>query len=235
MAEDYVQLAADGSGTKIRTRARTIGANAIEEQYVIVQDEKVVSFQGRASSFITPGRAAVQQRILTLHNVTASTVLVRVNRMVIDLLSTQAVPKLPTIVTPIVRAHRFAGAPTGGTPLTKGARDSALTSNASVVATGDASADGTVSGTALAFTSGAVLAQAYAPRTVISNGTAVPTAPVEWYEPVDTVGFFVGEPDITLRANEGIGITLDAAVTVTGNPATDRWAAFVDWDEYTLP
>lgn len=230
MAEDYVQLAADGSGTKIRTRARTIGANAIEEQYVIVQDEKVVSFQGRASSFITLGRAAVRQPILTLHNVTGSAVLVRLNRIVLDLLSTAAAGKAPSVVTPLVRAQRFTGAPTGGTVLTKAARDSALTSNASVVATGDASADGTNSATALAFTATATLAQEYAPRLVVI-GTSAST----FVEPVDTVGFFVGEPDVTLRANEGLGIVLDAATVTTGNLATDRWVAFVDWDEYTLP
>jgi hypothetical protein len=40
MPEDFAQIT-DGTGTKIRTRQRTIGANVVEEQYVIVQPEAV--------------------------------------------------------------------------------------------------------------------------------------------------------------------------------------------------
>jgi hypothetical protein len=47
MPEDFVQVAPDSTGAKIHTRQRVIGANTIEEQYVIVQEEKVVTYQGR--------------------------------------------------------------------------------------------------------------------------------------------------------------------------------------------
>lgn len=41
MGDDFVQVAADGTGAKVRTRVRAIGANTIEEQYVILQREYV--------------------------------------------------------------------------------------------------------------------------------------------------------------------------------------------------
>ena len=237
MAEDFVQVAPDSTGAKIRTRQRVIGANTVEEQYVIVQDEKVVTYQGRMASFRTPGRAAVSQNLAAIHNATGSSVLVRVNRILIDLLSTAAGGKSPTIITPTLRVKRFTALPTNGTSLTKTPRDSSLSSNASITCWGDASADGTGSATTLTITAGATLAQAFAPRIMFTTGTAAATSntPVMFYEPVDAVGFFTGEPDIILRPLEGLVVVADAAVVTTGNPATDFWSVVIDWDEYTLP
>lgn len=223
MGESVIQLPADGVGRKVRSRQRVVGANTVEEQYFILQDEKVISYQGCATTFITPGRAAVTQRLFALHNATAAPVLVRVNRLVVDVLITAI--KAPTVVPPIIRMQRFTALPTGGTALAKSPRDSALTSNASVTAYGDASADGTVSASALTVTPISTLEQAYAPRMLTAAGV----------EPVDTLAFLFGEPDIILRPLEGLALSLDAATLTTGNPATDRWSAYCDWDEYTLP
>lgn len=182
---------------------------------------RAVTFRGRATSFKTPGRAAVSQKILSIHNATASPVLVDVNRIRVDMLSTGV--KAVTVVTPIIRVVRYTVVQTNGTVLTKGAVDSSLTSNASVTVTGDASADGTLSATTLTLTPTQALAQAYAPRVFTAVG----------YEIMDTIVFFEGETNITLRPLEGLAVFLDNAVITTGIPATDIYAASVDWTEYT--
>jgi hypothetical protein len=67
------------------------------------------------------------------------------------------------------------------------------------------------------------MAQGYAPRVFTAVG----------YEIMDTIEFFEGKTDITLRAGEGLAIFLDAATATTGIPATDAYIASVDWNEYT--
>jgi hypothetical protein len=101
MAEDFVQVAPDSTGAKVRTRSRVIGSNTIEEQYVIIQEEKIVTYQGRAASFKIPGRAVAAQNLAAIHNATGSTVLVRVNRIIVDLLTTVA--KAPTVIPRMMR------------------------------------------------------------------------------------------------------------------------------------
>lgn len=212
-------------------RRGSVGTDDVD-QYVVPVRDRIVSFSGRASTFITPGRAAVGQKLFALHNSTTSTVIVCVNRIVVDLLSTAAAGKPPTVVTPLIRIHRFTAVPTNGTVLSKVPLDTSQLSNAQVTAWGDASADGTGSGTTLTVTipAGSCLHQKYAPRMLVV-GTSASTL----YEPIDTAIFFEGEPDITLRALEGICVFLDQAVITTGNPSTDRWVAVVDWEEYTRP
>lgn len=200
------------------------------DQYVVPVRDRIVSFTGRAATFITPGRAAVSQKILALHNATGSTVLVNVNRIRVDVLLAAAAGVAPTVVPPVIRIHRFTAVPTNGTALTKTGLDTGATSSASVTAWGDASADGTSSATTLTITAGGILSQAWAPR-ILVVGTSAST----FYEPQDVTEFFVGEPDITLRALEGVVVFLDQATVTTGNPTTSRWVATIDWDEYTRP
>jgi hypothetical protein len=197
------------------------------DQYVVPVRDRIVSFSGRVSTFITPGRAAVGQKLLALHNATGSSVIVCVNRITVDVLCTAT--KAITVIPPVIRIHRFTAIPTGGTALTKVPMDSSQSSNASVTAWGNASGDGTGSGTELAVTipAGSCLHQKYAPR-------LFGTAPIG-YESIDTAPFFEGEPDITLRALEGICVFLDQAVVTTGNPSSDRWIATIDHEEYTRP
>lgn len=207
------------------------------DQYVVPVKDRVVGFTGRASTFVTPGRAAVAQKILAIHNATGSSVFVSVNRIRVDVLQTAAAGKAPTVLPPIIRVCRFTAVPTNGTSLTKvPLGDSTVTSNASVTTWGDASADnggaGTSSATTLTITVPAnqVLAQAYGPRIMVV-GTSAST----FYEPLDTIEFFVGEPDVMLRPLEGVVVFLDMATVTTGNPTTDKWLAFVDWEEWTRP
>jgi len=222
VADGFIQLPADSTGKKLRTRDRgTVG----HDQYVVPTDLRLVSFHGRASAFKTPGRAAVSQKILSLHNATGSTVLVDVKRMAIDVLQTAV--KAVTIVTPVIRAYRVTVLPTNGTALTKTPMDSSQSSSASVTVLGDASADGTGSATTLTATipAGNILDQSYSPRVFTAAS----------YEPIDRVEFFIGDPNVTLRALEGIVLFLESAVVTTGIPATDSFIASVEWEEYTLP
>ncbi len=196
-------------------------------QYVIPKEDRIVSFSGRTGTFVTPGRAVAAQKVFALHNATGSTVVASVDRLTIDLLTT--VIKAATVLPPIIRVQRFTTLPTGGTVLAKTGMDTTLTSNASVTAWGDSSADnagaGTASATTLTITAGAVISQKYAPRMFTVAG----------YEPIDTAPFFHGEPDITLRALEGVVVFLDMATVTTGNPATDKWIVTCDWTEFTRP
>ncbi len=221
MAESFVQLPVDSIGKKLRTYDKGTPGH---DQYVIPTTERLVSFTGRACSFRTPGRAGTAgQKILALHNATGSSVLVNLNKIRVDLVCT--VVKAVTVLPPVIRAHRFTAVPTNGTAMSKVAIDTAQSSSASVTAWGDASADGTSSGTALTVTIPAsnILAEEFAPRLITAAG----------YEMFDKTTF-LEETDVILRALQGVVLFLDYTLA-TQNPVTDMWVASVEWQEYTLP
>ncbi|MDQ3223977.1 MAG: hypothetical protein M3Q75_10985 [Gemmatimonadota bacterium] len=149
--------------------------------------------------------------------------LVNVNRVSVDLAMTAA--KAVTVLPPIIRIHRFTAVPTNGTATPKVGLDTALTSNASVTAWQDAQSDGTSSASALTVTIPAsqILTEEFAPRLITAAG----------YEPADRITFFDGDPDITLRALEGVVVEL-VYVLATQNPITDMWIVQLDWEEYTV-
>lgn len=201
------------------------------DQYVIPTKDRVTSYLGRCSSFVTPGRNATSQKLMAIHNATGSTVTVSINRIRVDLLTTVA--KAVTTLPPIIRVHRFTAIPTNGTNITtsKVPLDTNYTSSAAVTLWGDSSADnagaGTSSGTTLTVTipANSALAQLYAPRVITAAG----------YEPIDAAIFFEGDSDITLRPLEGACVFLDAATVTSGIPTTDRFLIVIDWEEYTRP
>lgn len=221
MPDGFLQLPPDGSGKKLRSFDR---GTAGLDQYVIPVDPRIVTFRGRGSTFRTPGRAGTTgQKIAALHNATGSTVLVNVNRVSVDLAMTAA--KAVTVLPPIIRIHRFTAVPTGGTALPKVGLDTALTSNVSVTAWQDASADGTSSATALTVTIPAsnIMTEEFAPRLITAAG----------YEPADRLTFFEGSPDLLLRPLEGIVVELVYSLA-TMNPITDMWIVQFDFDEHTI-
>jgi hypothetical protein len=187
---------------------------------VIPNSEPLATFRGRVGTFRTPGRAGTTgQKLFALHNATGSTKVVHINQLTVDLM--QTVVKAVTVAPPVVRVHRFTAIPTNGTALTKVAKDTALSSNASITAWGDASADGTSSATTLTITipASSMLTQEFAPRLITAAG----------YEMFDRTEFLEGK-DIVLRALEGIVIFLDYTLA-TQNPITDMWTATCDWWE----
>lgn len=225
MADGFIQLPADSTGKKLRTRDR--GANG-HDQYVVPTDHRLLSFRGRAATFRTTGRAGTAgQKLMSIHNATGSAVIVDVKRVKVDVINTAV--RAITVEPVLIRLWKVTVLPTNGTALTKTSKDSTLypTSDASVTIRGDASADKTGSATTLTATlpTGTFVSQEYGPR----NFTAV------GQEAADRVVFLEAEEEvITLRALEGLVVFLDYA-TATFNPVTDFWTATMDWDEYTLP
>lgn len=176
--------------------------------------------RGRVCTFRTPGRAGTSgQKLFALHNASGSTKVVHINQLVVDLY--QTVIKAVTVPPPVIRIHRFTAIPTNGTALTKVAKDSTLSSNNSITAWGDASADGTSSGTALTVTipANSMLTQEFAPRLITAAG----------YEMFDRTELLDGK-DVVLRALEGIVVFLDYTAA-TQNPITDMWIVGCDWFE----
>jgi len=213
---------ADGAGKSLRARQRTVGAATVQEQYVLVQDEKVVTYKGRAGTFRIPGSAAVTHKLLSVFNAAGSTTIVSVDKIFVDVYMT--VVKAATVPPPIIRIHRATVAPTGGTALAKVAMDSALTTNASVTLLQGASVDGTASVITHTIAAGTLISQEIAARLITAAG----------YEPADRVEFLDGSGGVLLRAGEGLVVEV-ASIAATSNPATDMWSAGIQWSEFTLP
>jgi hypothetical protein len=186
-------------------------------------DGRQVSFQGRAGTFRTPGRAGTAgQKLMAIHNATGSPTLVELQKITVDLW--QTVVKAVTVAPPIIRIHRFTAVPTNGSTLPKVAVDSAQTSRSAVTLWQDASADGTASGTTLTVTipASSLVTQEPAPRLITAAG----------YEMFDRTDFLQGESEyMTLRPLEGIVLNLDYTLA-TQNPVTDMWVANMRWIEY---
>lgn len=191
---------------------------------VEVAQDKYATFKGRTTTFRTPGRAGTTgQKIFALHNATGSTKVVKIGKIAVDVM--QTVAKALTVAPPVIRIGRFTVLPTGGTALTKTAKDTALSSNASITVWGDASADGTSSATTLTITTTANwLTQEFAPRQLLTG-----TAASAFYEPMDRAEY-LNDEDIVLRPLEGIVVFLDY-VLATQNPVTDMWLVTCDWFE----
>ena len=192
---------------------------------VDMDSRRNISFYGRTSSFRIPGRAGTSgQKLFSIYNAAGSAVLVDVEKISVDL--NQTVVKAVTVIPPIIRLYRVTVQPAAGTALAKTARDTAKASSASVTALGDASADGSLSATALTATliPGAIITQEFAPRLITAAG----------YEIADRVFFLEGTDElITVRPGEGLVVMLDYTLA-TQNPATDMWLVNCKWCEYAL-
>lgn len=199
-------------------------AQIVGTQRVVPVGDRRITWAGRAMSFRTPGRAGTAgQKILSLHNATGSKIKVRVNYIIVDLAVTVA--KAITVLPPVIRVWKVTVLPTNGTALTKVPKNSSFAaSSSSVTVLGDASADGTGSGTALAATlpAGAFYTQEYAPRMITGAG----------YEMFDREEFLEQDSHyIDLNALEGVVLFVDY-VLATQNPTTDMWIGGIEWEEY---
>ena len=175
-----------------------------------------------ASTFRIPGRAGTTgQKLMSLHNATGSTIVVRVTDVAVDHVQTVVVPV--TVLPPMIRLWKVTVLPTNGTALTKVPRDSGLSaSSGSVTCLQDASADGTSSATALTATlpAGTIAAQEFADRLITAAGE----------EPFGRAEFLKDGEDVVLRPLEGVVLFLDY-VLATQNPVTDMWLATMKWTE----
>lgn len=214
--------------------AHSIGAKVSKVVWVQrvepVDGSKEVSYKGRFTTFDTLGRAGTTgQKVAAIHNSSASTVIVDVEKVQVDLVQAAAAGQAPTVLGAKIRMWRFTAVPTNGTNLTKVPEDTALTSSSAVTVWGDASADTTGSATTLTITlpAGNAMAQEFSPRMLVV-GTSASTL----YEMFDKTTFFEDESvAITLRAGEGMALFIDFVVA-TGNPITNHWIAAFRWTEY---
>ena len=179
-----------------------------------------VPFKGSTATFRTLGRAGTAgQKIAAIHNATGSSIKVKVRKIRVDWFCT--VVKAVTVAPPIVRIWKFTAVPTNGTVLTKNKIGGTSTSNAACTVWGDASADGTGSGTTLTVTlpAGTILDQQAAPRVITAVGE-VGVAEIEFDYP----------EFIELSALEGVCVFLDYTLA-TQNPVTDMWMTSIQWQE----
>lgn len=225
MAEDFVQLAADGAGAKMRTRGRTIGANAVEEQYVLVASERVVVARLWWATSRIPCRAVTSQPLFTIWN--GGTNLVAVRRLTAE--SDTIVAK--AALSPVLRTFRMTTASTAGDTLVGFSQDTNDTGSAGVVARQDASADGTSSASALTATPNPTTKawQQTAPRMHTAVGYLGPT--VLNLLPDDSG--VVAEGPLILRPSQGLVVRMEVAAAPTA--ADYHFYLKCVTDEYTLP
>ncbi len=205
-----------GSGAVVATK----DVGGVHFQRFIVDDEAAATFRGRASTFRSIGRAGTTaRRLLTIFNAAGSGKVVYVNQLAVDFAQIAAIAV--TVIPPPIRVYRITALPTGGTALTKVAKDTLLTSSASITLAGDASADGTNSASALAAvtTAGAALTQEFFPRLITGAG----------YEVADRIELLSGR-NVVVRAGEGLVLSSDITLA-TQEPAGVHTIATVDWWE----
>lgn len=222
--QDGTTNVAHASGVSV---AQVVGVQRVEP----VDASKQNSYSGRVCTFRTPGRAGTGgQKVLAIHNSSSSTVNVDVVRINVDVLQAAAAGIAPTVIPPVIRLWKFTAVPTNGSALTKVPDDSVQSSKSTVTVWGDASADGTGSGTTLTITlpAGTFLSEEYAPRMLV-----VGTSATTLYEPFDRTTFPEAEDLIcTLRPGEGLAVFLDYTVAA-GNPTSSHWIGNLRWREWT--
>lgn len=227
MAVGVVQVAPDSTGKFLRTRTRTEGANTVHEQIVATRStNRDTIASGWVSGFRTPARAATTQILFTLLNGGTNVVALRRLNAEVDTIVAKAV------ASPFLRLMRISAVTAStGTTLTIGVSDTAATAlSSSIVATGDASADGTNSGTALAATTtGAALWQQLVPRlhTAVGlwNPESMPMMPDD--------GGFINDSPLLLRNGQGVAVIANSPAA----PTAGDWVYAIKavFDEVTLP
>jgi hypothetical protein len=218
MADSSVAVT-PGSGANIDTITAPNG----DHRQVVISDNKG-GYSGHVSTFRTPGRAGTTgQKIFSIHNATGSTIAVDIHKLIVG--HSQTVVTAVTVIPPIIRLWKVTVLPTNGTALTKVADDTGGTAtSSSVTVLGDASADGTGSGTTLTATlpAGTVVAEAFAPLLVTAVGQVASNQIAFLTDSLET---------ITLRALEGLVVFLDYT-NASANATTDSWTVNCAWEEY---
>lgn len=220
---------APGAGVvEVRARERTVGGSVGAEQFVIAQDERVVSFRGEAATFRMIGSAATPQWLWQMQNAAGTAVLVAVRSVIVHHDHFAAVAS--TVANGIFSLGRSTGTRAGGTALSKMSAgvgpDAAQTSDANVTHVGGASADGTNS-LITGLTAGSHMQRRMGNRMHTLVGQVL-SPPLELVPPQ------LAKDGIVLRSGDQL------AATVSFGAAADNIVGFsyvvsVLWDEYTLP
>lgn len=223
MPESFIGLPPDSTGKKTRTRQRVVGANTIEEQYVIPISERNVLNTVMVSSFRTLGAAALTQNLMTIENQTGSGRLVGVRRISVQLDATAAL----LTVAPHVIVSRTTAMPTGGTVLTETQFDTGATNSALILARGATASNG---GTATAITANPATGQGWSQYTM-RIATAVGQIIMDDQSVIPTL---CADTPIILREGQALVVQVLAATTAS-NPATNHWIVNAVFDGYTIP
>jgi hypothetical protein len=232
VAEDFVQVAPDSTGKKMRARSRVIGANTIEEQYVILQSEAVPINRLWVSSLRIPSRvltAGATQPLFSIWNGIASggnNVSVRRLSAEIDSIAVHAV------ASPQLRLRKQTAASTGGTaivPVSQYSLDPAL--NALVVVRADHQADSAVATTAL--TAGTLNANPMWAQTVPRAHTLVGFQVASEYNLLPNDAQLMAQDPLILRPQEGGHVEMIAGGAVAAGAFTFTIKAVIA--EFTYP
>lgn len=226
MPENFIQVAPDSTGSKMRTRERVIGANTVEEQYAIMlASERVVASRAWYSSLRIPNQAATSTPMFTVYNTGTNPVTVRRLAMEVDAVAAHAV------ASPYVRLYRLAGtAPTGGTaisPVQQDTADAAI--NAGVVVRGAHTTDGTYSAiTISAGITGPAWVQTLPRFHTLAGFSQIPIMNLM---PDDAA--LMAEDPLILRTNQGLLCRFEAAAA----PVASVWSLMFKTviGEFTVP
>ncbi len=203
MPESFVRVAPDSTGKMLRTRERTVGANTVQEQYVITQNEVVPSNRVWLSTLRLPTRpslgADAVQPIFSVFNGNAT----GGNNVSVRRLTTEIDQSIAYAGrSPILRLFRQTAASGGGTVLTpvpSHTADPAFSTAVSVRA--DHQGDNVVATTAL--TAGTIGAQPMWSQVVPRAHTLAGFQPVTEYTLLPNDGDLMAQSPLILRPGEG--------------------------------
>lgn len=196
MTASYVQLPADGSGRKIRTRSRTVGSDTVHEQYIqALTHERVLTTRlWYHSGRLTVGASADTSNVgrVYIENDPDSTVVIAITRVrfASQLGSALATPTCPRFV---LRYFTFTGNTPSGTQITGVEQDTSYGAKSS-------NWDVRTTDTGMTITEGADACSFF----VTAGATAVGYAP-------PAVAEWVSEPDRPLIIRAGQGYMLKQA------------------------
>jgi hypothetical protein len=213
----------DGAGVvPVRARSRSISGTTYAEQYVIPIPERVPSFKGMAATFRTLGNAASPQNLFSIENQAGSSVLVALRRLSVQM---DSVAALAAVATQF-KTSRPSALPTNGTPLTKVAFDSALSSASAVVLRGATASDGGAA-TAITATAGSAGWHQFAMRLHTLVGQVL-------VDDEALIPLLTADDPIYLRPGESL-LTQIVQATAANNKNTDHYVVNCMWEEFTLP
>lgn len=138
MPESYVQVAPDSTGKKLRTYQKVIGANTVEEQYVILSGFPTYYYQTATNS----AAGSATNFHFDIFNASGSGVVLKVRKLFL-----QQTMVVQTGVAATFDIRRTSAVGTGGTVVTSVKADTAdATLPAQVTARGNATGGGTSAG-----------------------------------------------------------------------------------------
>lgn len=219
MTESFIQLPDDSTGKKLRTRQRTVGANTVEEQFIICESARVRSgvYACHTGAHLVLAAADAATGLAGrwwLLNPVGSTVLVALRRVELQsqIGSTLATPTSPRLA---VERFAFTGAASGATV------------SAAKLASSHANAAATVrsASTGLTITGGTTTTMfGFLPVAAATGVGANPTSTADWNP--DENGMPI------LAAGEGILLRQLDAGTASD---TRRYVTNIVWEEFQVP